>query len=307
VTVSRQRIADFASGLRALRRRAGSPSYEVLARETGYPGSTLAAADAGERLPQLTVTLAYVSACRGDTDAWADRWRAASARLSTAEHASLLAPGAPGIATEPVVLPRIRRLSRRGRVIVVLAGVLVLPLVWTIVMPWPSSVRPGLPVTPPTSRQTAPGPPPEFMATAGPGCRRDFVRQVHMSAAPGWNEGRAGSFAGDGCDDRFLYSEGSENYFQWRFGLSEPATRRCAFEVFIPDSPFASAWVRYDVADSFEDADHRIGQFQIDQRANRGTWVVAPAVVLTTADVLVQIGSPAVAGPLRVSCSRSGS
>ena len=303
MTVSRQQIAVFARELRALRRRAGNPSYERLARETGYPGPTLAAADSGDRLPQLTVTLAYVSACRGDTDAWADRWRAVSARLNTAEHATLLAPGTPGIPTEPVVLPRVRRLSRRARVVVVLAGVLVLPLVWTILMPWSSLMRPGDPVIPPTSRQAAPGPPPEFQATAGPGCRRDFTRQVHMSSVPGWNEGRAGA----GCDDGFLYSEVPENYFQWRFGLTEPATRRCVFEVFIPDSPFAAGSVRYDVADSFEDAHSRVGQFAIDQRANRGTWVTAPAVVLTTAGVLVQIGSPAVAGPVRISCSRSGS
>lgn len=306
--MSRQQIATFARELRALRRRAGNPSYERLARETGYPGQTLAAADSGDRLPQLTVTLAYVSACRGDTDAWADRWRAVSARLNTAEHATLLAPGTPGFPTEPVVLPRVRRLPRRGRVVVVLAGVLVLPLVWTILMPWSSLVRLGDPAIPPTSRQAAPEPPPEFQATAGPGCRRDFNRQVHMSSMPGWNEGRDGSFADAGCDNRFLYSAVPENYFQWRFGLTEPATRRCVFEVFIPDSPFASASVRYDVADSFEDAQHRIGQFAIDQRANRGTWVPAGVViVLTTADVLVQIGSPAVAGPVRISCSRSGS
>ncbi|OAR24626.1 hypothetical protein A8W25_19835 [Streptomyces sp. ERV7] len=63
-------------------------SYRVLAKKTGYSPSTLSQAAAGEKLPSLAVTLAYVEACGGDADreAWEARWHEAeqAARRETA-------------------------------------------------------------------------------------------------------------------------------------------------------------------------------------------------------------------------------
>ncbi|MBV7698450.1 helix-turn-helix transcriptional regulator [Streptomyces sp. TRM70350] len=71
-------VQRLAHELRLLREKAGSPSYRELARRAGYSGPTLSEAAAGRRLPSLSVTLAYVSACGGDQAEWTQRWRAAS-------------------------------------------------------------------------------------------------------------------------------------------------------------------------------------------------------------------------------------
>ncbi|MFF3276042.1 hypothetical protein ACFYWU_34675 [Streptomyces chrestomyceticus] len=70
-------VARFAAELRALRQEAGGPTYRVMAKATGYAPATLAQAAAGERLPSLPVTQAYVSACGGDAEQWEERWRQA--------------------------------------------------------------------------------------------------------------------------------------------------------------------------------------------------------------------------------------
>ncbi|WP_190195021.1 nSTAND1 domain-containing NTPase [Streptomyces minutiscleroticus] len=72
----------FAIALRGVRRRAGQPTYRMLARKAGYSASTLSEAAAGERLPSLPVTLAYVAACGADPNEWEERWRAVAAVLA---------------------------------------------------------------------------------------------------------------------------------------------------------------------------------------------------------------------------------
>jgi hypothetical protein len=67
-------LADFASDLRLLRQRAGSPSYRTLAARAHFAANTLSQAAAGQRLPSLEVTLAYVLACGGETEPWRKRW-----------------------------------------------------------------------------------------------------------------------------------------------------------------------------------------------------------------------------------------
>ncbi|MFD9871043.1 XRE family transcriptional regulator [Streptomyces niveus] len=83
-------LPEFAEGLRQLRRKAGNPPYRELAELAHYSISTLSSAAAGQRLPTLAVTLAYVRACDGDAGEWERRWR---------ETADLVledpAPGAP--------------------------------------------------------------------------------------------------------------------------------------------------------------------------------------------------------------------
>ena len=47
----------FASGLRGVRRAAGSPGYRALARRAGYSASALASAANGRTVPSLAVIL----------------------------------------------------------------------------------------------------------------------------------------------------------------------------------------------------------------------------------------------------------
>ncbi len=70
--------AEFAAGLRELRRAAGSPPYRQLADRAHYSPTALSEAAAGRRLPTLEVALAYVAACGGDVHEWERRWRAAA-------------------------------------------------------------------------------------------------------------------------------------------------------------------------------------------------------------------------------------
>lgn len=67
-------VARFAHGLRQSRTAAGGLTYRALAARAGYSVSTLAAAGAGDQLPSLAVTRAYVTVCGGDTRAWECRW-----------------------------------------------------------------------------------------------------------------------------------------------------------------------------------------------------------------------------------------
>jgi WD40 repeat protein len=70
-------VERFAFELRKLRQEAGGLTYRTMSRGCGYSVSTLSRAAAGEQLPSLPVTLAYVAACGGDTEEWERRWRAA--------------------------------------------------------------------------------------------------------------------------------------------------------------------------------------------------------------------------------------
>ncbi|WP_051467793.1 helix-turn-helix domain-containing protein [Actinomadura oligospora] len=67
-------VPAFADELRKLRRKAGSPSYRVLAARANYSHTVLSDATRGERLPTLAVTLAFVRACGGDPAEWEVRW-----------------------------------------------------------------------------------------------------------------------------------------------------------------------------------------------------------------------------------------
>lgn len=75
-------VAEFAEGLRALRRGAGNPTYRELARRAHYAATTLAHAARGTEFPSLAVVLAYVRACGGDVGAWEKRWHTATAEIT---------------------------------------------------------------------------------------------------------------------------------------------------------------------------------------------------------------------------------
>ncbi|MEV3978454.1 AAA family ATPase [Nonomuraea sp. NPDC049758] len=70
-------VAAFAVELRKLRQEAGGPSYRAMAARVPCSATTLAQAAAGDRLPTLPVTLAYVQACGGDAERWRARWEEA--------------------------------------------------------------------------------------------------------------------------------------------------------------------------------------------------------------------------------------
>ncbi|MET9451119.1 nSTAND1 domain-containing NTPase [Streptomyces cinerochromogenes] len=75
-------VQRFAQELRKLRQEAGGLTYRVMVQRVGYSVTTLSQAAAGERLPSVQVTLAYVRACGGDEDEWRERWRQAAAQVA---------------------------------------------------------------------------------------------------------------------------------------------------------------------------------------------------------------------------------
>ncbi|EWM17242.1 WD-40 repeat protein, partial [Kutzneria sp. 744] len=78
-------LLRFAADLRRLRTLAGSPVYRELSRRAHYSTAVLSEAAGGRKLPSLAVTLAYVTACEGDTAVWEQRWREVAAELLPAE------------------------------------------------------------------------------------------------------------------------------------------------------------------------------------------------------------------------------
>ncbi|MET8747822.1 helix-turn-helix domain-containing protein [Streptomyces sp. NPDC004728] len=74
-------VALFAYELRKVRKESGL-TYRAMAAKAHYSTATLAHAAAGERLPSLPVTLAYVQACGGDAEAWTERWNAAQHEMA---------------------------------------------------------------------------------------------------------------------------------------------------------------------------------------------------------------------------------
>ncbi|MDQ1029645.1 WD40 repeat protein [Streptomyces umbrinus] len=75
-------LLQFAADLRQLRKRAGSPTYRELEVLAHYSVATLSQAAAGRRLPSLSVTIAYVRACGGDTREWERRWHRTAAGIA---------------------------------------------------------------------------------------------------------------------------------------------------------------------------------------------------------------------------------
>ena len=96
-------LQSLAYELRKLRVEGGSPTYRVLARQTGYSSSTLSEAASGIRKPTLDVLLAYVGALNGDQDEWRERWEA----LDDSPHpsSSVSEPAPSPLTSNPAPLP----------------------------------------------------------------------------------------------------------------------------------------------------------------------------------------------------------
>ncbi|MFJ4713488.1 helix-turn-helix domain-containing protein [Streptomyces sp. NPDC088785] len=71
-------VQRFADELRKLRRETGGLTYREMARRAHYSVTSLSQAAAGEQMPSLAVSLAYVAACGGDVAEWEGRWREAT-------------------------------------------------------------------------------------------------------------------------------------------------------------------------------------------------------------------------------------
>lgn len=145
-----------------------------------------------------------------------------------------------------------------------------------------------------------------FQSVAGPACPVDGTRNVHIST--GWKVVPGDSWTGDGCGDRFLYSEPDDaNYFQWLFTFDGEGDYSCRVSVFVPDSPLASDFVWYGIGDRVDNVDYRIGGFTVDQKANRGSWVDGATVPVGNGALMVNVDGEqnltgVAAAPLKVSC-----
>ena len=126
-------LTEFAGRLRAVRLSAGQPSYRRLAAVTHYSAATLARAAAGQALPSLEVTLAYVTACGGDAGQWRAAWDEVVARTKSRSGAAETAgtpapepaPARGGCLTAPRELPaRIRHFTGRTDELTVLTRLL---------------------------------------------------------------------------------------------------------------------------------------------------------------------------------------
>jgi transcriptional regulator with XRE-family HTH domain len=101
----------LAAELRALRERAGSPSYRQLAKATNFSASTLAEATAGRRLPTEQVIRALAKAYGDDPDRWAAKLREAARLTQLTPRAAT--PAVPALPSgDPLPPSTIRILSR---------------------------------------------------------------------------------------------------------------------------------------------------------------------------------------------------
>jgi tetratricopeptide (TPR) repeat protein len=98
------RLTRFARELRTLRAAAGHPSYRQLSAATHYSAATLARAAAGQTLPSLEVTLAYVAGCGGDLARWREAWAQAALQQEEPPASPEPVAGPPAGAT-PAQLP----------------------------------------------------------------------------------------------------------------------------------------------------------------------------------------------------------
>ncbi|MFB9233955.1 DUF2690 domain-containing protein [Plantactinospora siamensis] len=127
LTSADARLGEFVAELARLRREAGQPSLRKMSATAHYSHTALSSVLSGGRLPSRELTLAFVRACGGDEEAWAERWHRENALSQGAEPGTAQPPATaqprgtaqpPGTAqplatAEPPVGPdRRRRLPR---------------------------------------------------------------------------------------------------------------------------------------------------------------------------------------------------
>lgn len=118
-------VQQFASELRAVREKAGSPKYLAMARATGRSKTALTEAAGGDHLATWETVAAYLTACGRDPAVWMERWEQVRAQVELSR-----APQSPApvIAARPVdeEAERPRRFAWPRRRWLVVAGLLAL-------------------------------------------------------------------------------------------------------------------------------------------------------------------------------------
>ncbi|MFJ9821049.1 helix-turn-helix domain-containing protein [Streptomyces sp. NPDC101151] len=89
-------LADFAAGLRRLRKHAGL-TYRELAQQAHTSASALSQAANGQKLPTWEVTAAFVRACGGDLNEWQTRWEEVAGQTDEIRRAPRPIPSAPPV------------------------------------------------------------------------------------------------------------------------------------------------------------------------------------------------------------------
>jgi transcriptional regulator with XRE-family HTH domain len=116
--------AQFAAELRALRERAGSPSYRDLARAAHFSVSTIADATSGKRMPTEQVVRGFAAACHESPDLWAGKLRQAADRAAASSADSTGTPqsAADGEPLRRLTLPRPGRRAVQSVTAIALLG-----------------------------------------------------------------------------------------------------------------------------------------------------------------------------------------
>ncbi|WP_327587529.1 helix-turn-helix domain-containing protein [Nonomuraea sp. NBC_00507] len=216
-------LQEFAQELRDLRARAGNPSYRRMKRKTGYSASELSEVAAGEKLPSLALTQAYVAACGGDQAEWTKIWHTLRGELDKSHDTVVYPRVSPAY---PPQQARPRRSSVKTWVIVGVLGQVAVVSAFAVIhfrqgqvpasvpavqtqgpTPRADGALPARPQAEPTTsragqprpQRTRLGPEPQpqrtqggstqvrpaFSAVAGPGCPRDTSRSVRINGVPG--------------------------------------------------------------------------------------------------------------------------
>lgn len=221
-------LAEFASDLRLVREKAGSPPYRVLARRAGYSASTLSVAANGSSLPSREVTLAYVQARGADPGPWAARWEELAAQLKATDPPS----DAPDPAmTELVEVARAGSSRRWPRRVVVLrlsfaCLVIAAGVIAAVVGLRGHGTRNGVAALPASASGDF-----GYDETTGPGCDMVFrpgdTNQIAQTSVDNsdelshdWTKGNSGEarWTIAGCSDAMLVSRPSteQNPDQWQ-------------------------------------------------------------------------------------------
>jgi hypothetical protein len=268
-------LAQFACDLRALRRSAGSPAYRALAREAHYSATSLSQAAAGNSLPSLEVTLAYVAACGGDAQRWRQRWEELAALLA-AEAGPVVAAGPrDGQAASGWRRPH------RWRGMFAAAGLSVLGAAGAaaVILAAPGSAH-G-----PAGRRSAPSLPKPlalgYAATIAADCPyvRDARTLAHAPVPPAWSTGTLGGWTGGGCYGEFFFERQpgrsvlSPNYVEWTVRGIPAAPHGCGVSVHIANSPHSAGAAHYYFSTLVNGTPRVIGDRVINQGEHHGDWV----------------------------------
>src|ERR1022692_1776080 len=201
-------VARFAHDLRALRREAGSPTYRELARRTFYSVTSLSQAAAGRSLPTLTITLAFVEACGGDSAQWRRRWHELAA-TSPVEHPPPTTSAVVSVSLSAGRATSGLRLLNRHR-------------------------APVLGLVAAHRRAVS------YVATVAADCPQVAGASAiaYDPAPPVWSTGTLGGWSGDGCYGEFFFESQSgraaisPNYMQWTMRGIDATRAGCLISIF---------------------------------------------------------------------------